>query len=296
MRLVRYSDETTDGGLGVLAPTEDVLVDAQTAGAALDVGVPTTTRALLEQPRWREKLKLVAMHGLEKGVGRIPTEAISLEAPIANPQKIICVGLNYIEHIEESDEEEPENPLLFSKYPTSITGPNQPIQWNPDLTAKVDYEVELAIIIGKRGRDVDESDACDHVAGYTVANDVSARDLQFADEQWTRGKSLDTFCPLGPSIVTRDEVDNPENLQLWAELNGDRLQESTTGNLIFGLDELVSFCSRNFTLLPGDVILTGTPPGVGVFRDPPILLDDGDEITVAVEDIGELTNGCEHTA
>lgn len=295
MRLVRYTDETPETGLGVLHPSEDVVIDVQSAGSALDVGMPANTKTLLEQPRWAEKLELASTYGLDTGIGRINAEAISLAAPIASPQKIICIGLNYAEHVEESDEAEPDNPILFSKYPTSIIGPDQPIRWNPDLTSKVDYEVELAMVIGKRGRDIDESNAHEFVAGYTVANDVSARDLQFNDEQWTRGKSLDTFCPLGPSIVTTDEVDDPGNLALWAELNGERLQESTTEDLIFGLNELVSFCSRAFTLVPGDVILTGTPPGVGVFRDPPILLDDGDEITVGVDDIGELTNTCQHT-
>lgn len=295
MRLVRYSDETTDGALGVLDPSGDAVIDVQTAGAAMDVGIPADTRTLLSQAKWREKLELVVDYGLETGVGRVPTNAISLEAPIAAPQKVVCVGLNYVEHVEESEEEAPDNPILFSKYPTSIIGPDQPIRWDPDLTSEVDYEVELAAVIGKRARDVDESDAHEHIAGYTVANDVSARDLQFADEQWTRGKSLDTFCPLGPALVTSDEVDDPEDLDLWADLNGERLQESTTGNLLFGIDELVSFCSRAFTLTPGDLLLTGTPPGVGIFRDPPILLDDGDEITVGVEGIGTLTNVCQHS-
>jgi 2-keto-4-pentenoate hydratase/2-oxohepta-3-ene-1,7-dioic acid hydratase in catechol pathway len=127
-----------------------------------------------------------------------------------------------------------------------------------------------------------------------VANDVSARDLQFADDQWVRGKSLDTFCPLGPSIVTGDELGDPESCGMWTELNGERLQDSTTANLIFGIDELVSFCSDAFTLEPGDVILTGTPPGVGAFREPPVYLEDGDQVTVGVEGIGELTNSCRH--
>jgi 2-keto-4-pentenoate hydratase/2-oxohepta-3-ene-1,7-dioic acid hydratase in catechol pathway len=148
--------------------------------------------------------------------------------------------------------------------------------------------------VGERARRIDPGEAAEHVAGYTVANDVSARDLQFADDQWVRGKSLDTFCPLGPELVTGDELGDPDDLALWTDLNGERLQESTTANLIFDVDRLVSFCSDAFTLNPGDVILTGTPPGVGAFREPPVYLGDGDEVTVGVEGIGELTNGCAH--
>lgn len=295
MRIVRYSDQSTTGTLGVHFPVEDAIIDLQTAGSALDINFPGTTRSLLAKPKWQEKIELATTHGLETGVGRIDSAAASLEAPIAAPQKIICVGLNYADHVEESDEEPPDNPILFSKFPTSITGPNHPIRWDPAFTSEVDYEAELAVVIGDRGRDIDLASAREYMAGFTVANDVSARDLQFSDDQWTRGKSLDTFCPLGPALVTTDNVTDPEDLEIWAELNGDRLQESTTANLLFGLDELVSFCSRAFTLVPGDVLLTGTPPGVGVFREPKRLLDDGDEITVGIEELGELTNVCQHT-
>jgi len=288
MRLVRFSQQDSSA-IGVLE--EDVVINVAEAGEALGIDVPAETRALLGSPKWREKLELAADYAAETGLGRRDRDEVTLEPPIAEPQKVVCVGLNYVEHIEEGGEDRPENPVLFSKYPTSVVGPGDAIAWDPALTAEVDYEVELATVIGEESRRIDESNALDAVAGYTVANDVSARDLQFADDQWVRGKSLDTFCPLGPSIVTADEID-PHDLDLWTDLNGERLQESNTGNLIFGIDEIVAFCSRAFTLKPGDVILTGTPPGVGIFRDPPVLLEDGDEVTVGVEGIGDLTNTC----
>lgn len=293
MRLIRFRSEDSTPRVGVSLPEESSVIDLQAAGNDLDIGVSRSTRSLLAERRWREKVELLTTHAREDDVGRHERESVEILAPIENPQKIICVGLNYIEHIDETDESRPDNPVLFSKYPTAITGPNTPIAWDPDLTSEVDYEVELAAVIGKEARRVDEAAARECIAGYTVANDVSARDLQFSDEQWVRGKTLDSFCPLGPAIVTEDELSDPENLSLWTSLDGERVQESTTSNLIFNLDELVSFCSTAFTLTPGDLILTGTPPGAGAFRDPPVLLDDGAEVTVAIEEIGEVTNNCQ---
>jgi 2-keto-4-pentenoate hydratase/2-oxohepta-3-ene-1,7-dioic acid hydratase in catechol pathway len=237
---------------------------------------------------------VVVAHAHERGVGVYDAEEVRQCAPVSEPQKIICVGLNYAEHIDEGGQEAPDEPLLFSKFATSLIGPGDDIVWNSAYTEKVDYEVELAAVVGEHARRVPADEALGHLAGFTIANDVSARDLQFADDQWTRGKSLDTFCPLGPEIVTLDEFENPHDLALWTEVNGERVQESRTINLIFDVPELVSFCSEAFTLLPGDLLLTGTPPGVGVFSDPQIFLDQGDEVTVAIEGIGELTNGCQH--
>lgn len=293
MRLVRFRKEDAPPRIGVSLPDESSIIDLQVAGNDLDVGIPETMQSLLAERRWREKVHLLTTHAREDDVGWHERGSIEILAPLTAPQKIICVGLNYVEHIEETNETRPDNPVLFSKYPTAITGPNTPIAWDPELTSEVDYEVEMAAVIGKEARRIDEDDAREHIAGYTVANDVSARDLQFSDEQWVRGKTLDSFCPLGPAIVTEDELGDPEDLSLWARLNGERVQESTTSNLIFGLDELVSFCSAAFTLMPGDLILTGTPPGAGAFRDPPLLLDDDSEITVGVEGIGEVTNRCQ---
>lgn len=217
---------------------------------------------------------------------------VALLPPVPNPSKVIAIGQNYMDHCREQGVEPPTSPVIFTKFTTAIVGPGDEIRWDPALTSKVDYEVELAVVIGKKARRVCADDALDHVAGYTVCNDVSARNLQFGDGQWVRAKSLDTFCPLGPWLVTRDEIADPQNLAVRTTLNGEVMQESTTAEMIFGVRALIEFASRAFTLLPGDVIVTGTPPGVGVFRNPPVFLKDGDEITVEVEGIGKLTNRC----
>jgi 2-keto-4-pentenoate hydratase/2-oxohepta-3-ene-1,7-dioic acid hydratase in catechol pathway len=216
----------------------------------------------------------------------------TLLAPVPRPSKVIAIGQNYMDHCREQGVEPPTSPVIFTKFTTAIVGPGGEIRWDPALTSKVDYEVELAVIIGKKARRVPADDALDYVAGYTACNDVSARNLQFGDGQWVRGKSLDTFCPLGPWLVTRDEIPDPQALTVRTTLNGEVVQESTTAEMIFGVRVLIEFASRAFTLLPGDVIVTGTPPGVGVFRDPPVFLRDGDEITVEVEGVGQLTNRC----
>ncbi|EMA70052.1 fumarylacetoacetate hydrolase family protein [Halorubrum kocurii] len=294
MRLIRFATDGATASLGVHKPDSGVVVDLETIGDELDVGLSETMPELLAEPRWREKLDLLVTHAAETGAGERDAETVELLAPIESPGKIICVGLNYIEHVEEGGQERPENPILFSKFTNAITGPDSEIAWDPELTAEVDYEAELALVVGDRTRRVAPEEATDHLAGYTVANDVSARDLQFADDQWVRGKSLDGFCPLGPSIVTEDELDDPEACSIWTEVNGERLQDSSTSNLIFDIDTLVSFCSDAFTLEPGDVILTGTPPGVGAFREPPIYLQDSDTVEVGIEGIGTLTNHCGH--
>ncbi len=227
----------------------------------------------------------------------ISSKTISLEevkwaAPVSRPSKIIGLGLNYKDHAEESKGKIPEVPLIFAKFPNSLNAHNEPIIWDVNLTRKVDFEVELAVIIGEKVRDCPESEAMKAIFGYTCANDVSARDLQFGDGQWVRGKSLDTFCPLGPWIVTADELPDPHSLKVRCWLNGRLMQDSHTSLMIFRIPSVVSFLSHNFTLLPGDVILTGTPAGVGVFRDPSIYMKDGDEVAVEVERVGRLVNTC----
>jgi 5-carboxymethyl-2-hydroxymuconate isomerase len=208
--------------------------------------------------------------------------------PIERPGKIVCVGLNYRDHAEEQGVELPMEPLLFAKWPTSLIGPGEPIVIPPIVT-KADYEAELGVVIGARVKGVSKENALEAVRGYVCANDVSARDLQFADGQWTRGKSPDTFCPVGP-LVPASEIADPHALRIRAIVSGEVLQDSTTANLIFGIDEIVSHASQTATLEPGDLILTGTPAGVGVFRDPQRLLRPGDEVTIEIEGIGELTN------
>ena len=183
----------------------------------------------------------------------------------------------------------PTAPLFFAKYTTSLIGPGEPIVIPPVVT-RCDYEAELGVVIGSRVRNVSKENALEAVRGYLCANDVSARDLQFADGQWTRGKSPDTFCPVGPRLVPASEISNPHDLRIRAIVSGEVLQDSTTANLIFGIDEIISHASLTSTLEPGDLILTGTPAGVGIFRDPKRLLQPGDEVTIEIEGIGELTN------
>lgn len=214
---------------------------------------------------------------------------LELVAPL-RPPKIVAIGLNYLDHIRESNAPRPEVPLVFTKFPTSVIGPGEPIPIDAGLTGRVDWEVELAAVIGRRLRRVAAADALDGIFGYTIANDVSARDLQFSDGQWVRAKSLDGFCPLGPVIVTADEIGDPQHLALSTTVNGETVQDSTTAEMLFGVAELIEFCSRNFTLEPGDVILTGTPWGCGEFMDPPRSLRPGDEVEVAIEGIGSLRN------
>jgi len=207
---------------------------------------------------------------------------------IPRPGKIVCVGLNYRDHAEEQGVELPEAPLLFAKFTTALIGPGDAIVIPPIVT-KCDYEAELGVVLGRTVRQVSKENAMEAVAGYVVANDVSARDLQFGDGQWTRGKSPDTFCPVGPLVPAAD-VPDPHALPIRALLNGEVVQESTTANLVFGLAEVISYASQTATLEAGDLILTGTPAGVGIFRRPPRLLQPGDEITIEIDGIGSLTN------
>ena len=208
--------------------------------------------------------------------------------PIERPGKIVCVGLNYRDHAEEQGVELPEEPLLFAKWPTALIGPGDPIVI-PPLVTKCDYEAELGVVIGARVKGVSKENALEAVRGYVCANDVSARDLQFKDGQWTRGKSPDTFCPVGP-LVPASEIPDPHDLRIRAIVSGEVLQDSTTANLIFGVDEVISHAAQTMTLEPGDLILTGTPAGVGVFRNPQRLLRPGDEVTIEIERVGSLTN------
>ena len=215
---------------------------------------------------------------------------VRLKAPVRNPTKLIAIGVNYLDHCREQGIEPPREPLVFSKFPSSITGPQDMIIWDPTLTQQVDPEIELGVVIGRRCRAVSTEEALSYVFGYTVVNDVSARDLQFGDGQWARGKSLDTFCPIGPCVVTADEIPDPQNLRLRLWVNDRLQQEGTTADMIFSVAQIVAHISRFATLEPGDLITTGTPKGVGCFRDPPIYLASGDIVRCAIEGIGELVN------
>ena len=223
-------------------------------------------------------------------ISELPDMAkITLLAPIPRPPKIICIGLNYRDHAEEGKMTIPEVPTVFSKYHTAVIGPGHPIVL-PKNSTKPDYEAEFAVVIGKRGRHIPEDRWREYVFGYTVFNDVSARDFQMATSQWMMGKTFDTFAPIGPSVVTADEVADPYNLAISLTLNGELMQNSNTGKMIFQVPRLIAFLSSVFTLEPGDVIATGTPAGVGFARKPPRWLRPGDEVTVRVEGLGELTN------
>ena len=204
------------------------------------------------------------------------------------PQKIVCVGLNYRDHAAEQGVELPDRPLLFAKWPNTLIGPGEPIRI-PAICTQPDYEAELGVVIGRRASRVSRDDALDVVRGYVVANDVSGRDLQFSDGQWVRGKTLDTFLPVG-ELVPAGEVPDPQSLPIRALLNGEVMQDSNTSNQIFGVAEVIEFVSRAITLEPGDLIITGTPAGVGAFRTPPVWLQPGDEITIEIDGVGSITN------
>jgi 2-keto-4-pentenoate hydratase/2-oxohepta-3-ene-1,7-dioic acid hydratase in catechol pathway len=219
-------------------------------------------------------------------------ETTELLAPVPRPGKVVAIGRNYREHVDEEGADRPTAPLIFAKWPSSVVGHGAEIRWDPELATQVDYEAELAVVIGRAARRVAESEALDYVLGYTCLNDVSARDIQFGDGQWVRGKSLDTFCPMGPALVTTDEIPDPQRLAISCRVGGAIVQEASTAQMYFGVAAIVSYCSQSFRLEPGDVIATGTPGGVGIFRDPPALLGDGDEVVVEIDGIGWLVNVC----
>lgn len=216
-----------------------------------------------------------------------------LLAPIPDPQKVICIGLNYADHAKESGQEPPPEPVVFSKFPTAVAAHDDPIVL-PKVSQQVDYEAELVVVIGRGGKDIPQAKAYEHVAGYCPGHDVSARDWQLhkPGKQWLLGKTFDTFAPFGPALTTADEVPNPGDLKIALRLNGATVQDSTTKQLIFKIDELIAYVSQICTLLPGDVIFTGTPPGVGAARKPPLYLKPGDIAEVEIEGLGTLRNSC----
>ncbi|MBK20489.1 MAG: hypothetical protein CMM52_16790 [Rhodospirillaceae bacterium] len=218
-------------------------------------------------------------------------DAVRLEAPIQHPPKVIGIGLNYIDHCREANMDVPTEPVIFTKHSTSVTGPYDDVHWYEDVCHDMDYEVELGVVIGKKASRVSESDALDYVLGYTVVNDVSARDLQLGGAgQWDIGKSLDTFCPYGPSIVTANEIADPHDLDLSLSVNGEIRQTSNTSNLIFKIPALIAYLSKGITLLPGDLIATGTPFGVALGMKEPKWLKDGDVCEASVDGVGTIRN------
>ena len=219
----------------------------------------------------------------------VPSRDAYWFAPVPRPRKIICIGLNYRDHAAESKMPIPERPIIFSKFSTAVIAPGEPVVL-PSTSEQVDYEAELAVVIGRRAKHVKAEDAYNYVLGYTAFNDVSARDFQFADGQWQRGKSCDTFAPMGQTIVTTDQIPDPHKLSIKLVLNGQTMQDSNTDQLIFGVPALIEFLTQSITLEPGDVIATGTPPGVGFARTPPVFLKPGDQMEVLIEGMGGLGN------
>jgi len=280
MRLITYQSET---GPRIAGAGDRGYVDLNQADSAL----PTSTKALLQLGA--EGLKQ-AQAAITDG-SPLDQQPSKLMAPIPDPQKVICIGLNYADHAAESGSPIPEEPVIFNKFPTAVRGHGDTIVL-PKLSDQVDYEAELVVIIGKEGRHIPREQAFEHVAGYACGHDVSGRDWQLGKPggQWLMGKSFDSFAPFGPELVTCDEVGDPGQLDIQLRLNGETMQDSNTKQLIFPVDQLVAYISGVCTLKPGDVIFTGTPPGVGFARQPKVLLKPGDVVEVEIERIGVLRN------
>jgi 2-keto-4-pentenoate hydratase/2-oxohepta-3-ene-1,7-dioic acid hydratase in catechol pathway len=277
VQLVTFTTE------GAAAAAAVLLGDDLVPTAAL--GAPSTVRGVLEE---LDAEGLAELASSAPRYERLELAGVSLCAPVIDPQKIICIGLNYRDHAEEAGQEIPPAPMWFAKFANSLRGSGQPIVLPAACPDHADYEAELAIVIGRRTRNVSESDALSHVAGAMPFNDVSARDLQFQNPLWTSGKAIDSFAPCGPALVTLDEAGDLGSLGLRTMVNGEKLQEGTTANMIFGPAELVSWLSRTMTLLPGDIIATGTPAGVGASQGR--FLRAGDTVEVEVDGLGRLVN------
>ncbi len=287
MKIITFKDQKTPENYRVGAQvSETEIVDLTSLASNESLSATEILSCFDLESGFTEK----AQTAIEKNsLPKLNRAEIEIRAPVPRPGKIICIGLNYRDHAEESGAEIPESPIIFSKFATCIIGAKEAIKL-PKGSEKVDYEAELAFIIGRRAKNVSEENAMEHVFGYTNFNDVSARDFQFADGQWTRGKSCDTFAPTGEFVATKDEIPDPHNLRIQFRLNGETLQDSNTRELIFKIPELIEFLSASITLEPGDIIATGTPPGVGFARKPPVFLQNGDTAEVEIEGLGILRN------
>ena len=282
MKLISYQ---SDDGPRVAGVRDDGYVDLNNA----DPRVPHCIKMLLA--KGSEGLRL-AEAAIETGIS-MATDSVKLLPPVPSPEKVICVGVNYAEHAREGGMEPPDRPVIFNKFPTAVGADGDPVVLPPE-SPKVDYEAELVVVIGKKGRRIPESEAMDYVAGYCVGNDVSARDWQLETPagQWLLGKSFDSFAPFGPAMITADEISDPGNLSISLRLNGETMQDSNTSQLIFPIGKLIAYISSVATLAPGDVIFTGTPPGVGMARTPAVWLKPGDVMEVEIEGLGVLSNPC----
>jgi 2-keto-4-pentenoate hydratase/2-oxohepta-3-ene-1,7-dioic acid hydratase in catechol pathway len=280
MRLVTYQ---APGGVRVAAVRDDGLVDLNEADSRL----PSCIKALLAQGPEAIGRAAAAM----RSAAAIPRGSVKLLPPVPGPQKVICVGANYADHARESGVRPPDEPILFSKFPTAVRADGDEIVL-PAVSNEVDYEAELVVVIGAGGRHIPREKAFEHVAAYACGNDVSARDWQLRKpgNQWLLGKSFDSFAPFGPELVTADEIPDPGNLEIQLRLNGQTMQHSSTKHFIFPIDVLIAYVSQVCTLMPGDLIFTGTPEGVGFARKPPVFLKPGDDVEVEIERIGILRN------
>uniref|UniRef100_A0A1A8IDH9 Fumarylacetoacetate hydrolase domain containing 2A n=1 Tax=Nothobranchius kuhntae TaxID=321403 RepID=A0A1A8IDH9_NOTKU len=285
MRLVQFQRCAVGDGIRVGVEQGEGLgvVDLK----AFDPSMPSTMRELLELG---DKGLACAQRALASGQFVVDRANIQLLSPILAPEKVVCVGMNYQDHCLEQNAPIPKEPIIFNKFPSAITGPYDDIIL-PQESKEVDWEVELAFVIGRRGKHIKEEEALSYVAGFTVANDVSARDWQLRNgTQWLLSKTFDSFCPLGPALVTSDAVEDPHNLDIRCLVNGDTVQKSNTGQMIFRIPALIAWVSKFVALAPGDVFLTGTPPGVGVFRKPPIFLKKGDVVECQIDQLGSIIN------
>uniref|UniRef100_A0A8C8VLW6 Fumarylacetoacetase-like C-terminal domain-containing protein n=1 Tax=Pelusios castaneus TaxID=367368 RepID=A0A8C8VLW6_9SAUR len=284
MRLVQFQTSSAGPRIGLEEKDGGNVIDLK----AFDPSLPSSMREFLEKG---ESALVIARRAQESGQHILLRSEVTLLAPVTNPDKVICVGMNYADHCLEQKVKIPEEPIIFSKFASSIIGPYDEIIHPPE-SSEVDWEVELAFVIGKKGKHIKESAAMDHVVGFMVAHDVSARDWQMTrnGKQWLLGKTFDTFCPIGPAIVTKDSVSDPHNLGIRCKVNGELVQNSSTNQMIFKTQMLVAWVSQFVTLYPGDVFLTGTPPGVGVFRKPPMFLKRGDVVECEIDELGTIRN------
>lgn len=271
-----------NGGALVLA---DVMDDA-----------PRDLQDLIERgPAEWQRVREVATRAISSGVSATPHDEFTREPAVLRPPAIIAIGLNYAEHAEELGLEIHTDPTVFPLLPNSLAADGATLTWSRSLTEQLDYECELGVVIGKAARDVTPEQALDFVFGYTVVNDMTARDIQFREQQWSRCKSFDGFSPVGPVVVTADEIPDPQTLSMTTTVNGEVVQDSSTSSMIRGVAELISYLSRHSTLLPGTLISTGTPAGAGVSRTPQVLLGNGDTVVVSIESIGSVTTHCIET-
>jgi 2-keto-4-pentenoate hydratase/2-oxohepta-3-ene-1,7-dioic acid hydratase in catechol pathway len=288
-----YANSGKESYGAILEAEEGKILDLAKLSALTSTNIPLSIKSLIlkglkAEKIFRELNERVSGSDIKKAI--VDSKHIILKAPVRNPPKIVCLGLNYKDHAEESGSPIPKEPIIFMKPRTAIIGPEESII-KPSFVQHLDYEIELAIIIGKKGKNIPISKAKNHIFGYTIFNDVSARDIQFKDGQWTRGKSFDTFAPMGPCITTTEQINDPNNLRMITKVNGEIRQNSSTKLMIFNVYEIVHHISRVMTLEPCDVIATGTPSGVAAFMKPePKFLKHGDVIEMEIENIGTLRN------